>query len=168
MRKSLLGPAVAILCVMASSAIPARSEAPNLVGSWRLVSYEERTTSGAVIPVWGNSPRGRLMYDAGGRMSVQLMNPQRRTFASPDRLGGTADEVRGAFEGYLAYYGTYSVDPSAGVVTHHVDGALYPNHMGTDLRRSFQLSGKRLRLSTPPTLSGGRTSTFDLVWEREE
>src|SRR6266850_4867206 len=169
MRKSQLALTVGVLCVVVASAVPAKSEAPSLVGSWRLISFEERTTDGGgVIPVWGPSPAGRLTYDSGGRMSVQLMNPRRPTFASPDRLGGTVDEVREAYQGYLAYYGTYSVDLTAGAVIHHVEGALYPNDIGTDLRRSFQLNGRRLRLSTTPILRGGRTSTFDLNWEREK
>ena len=54
----------------------------------------ERRAEGAVVAVWGPHPGGRLIYDASGRMAVQLMNPQRKPFAAPDRLAGTADEIR--------------------------------------------------------------------------
>ena len=139
----------------------------DLVGSWRLVSHEEHKADGTVVPLWGTSVGGRLTYDADGRMAVQVMNPARRSFAVADSLAGTTDEVREAFEGYIAYYGSYAVDAEHGVITHHVEGSLYPNFIGTHLRRAFQLSGRRLRLETPPMVVGGRTSTYVLTWERE-
>ena len=75
--------------------------------------------------------------------------------------------MRQAFEGYLAYFGTYTGDDGAGVVVHHVEGATFPNLIGTDQRRTFALSGDRLTLSTPPLVRAGRRSTYVLVWERQ-
>jgi hypothetical protein len=138
-----------------------------LVGTWRLVSAEERTEDGSTIPLWGSAPAGRLIYDDRGRMSVQLMDPRRKPFASEDRLAGTAAEMRGALEGYDAYFGSYAVDAQSGVVVHRVIGSLVPNLIGTDQRRFFVLSGNRLTLTTPPFLRGARRSTYVLVWERE-
>ena len=138
-----------------------------LVGSWRLVSNEEHRADGSVTAVWGSSPAGSLMYQANGRMAVQLMDPRRAKFASDDRLAGTPEEVRRAFEGYLAYFGTFTVDERARTVTHHVEGATFPNLIGTDQQRTYVLSGDRLTLSTPPMVRGGRRSTYVLVWERQ-
>jgi hypothetical protein len=140
---------------------------PAVAGTWRLVSNDEHRTDGTVNSVWGSHPAGRLVYDAGGRMSMQLMDPRRARFVSADRLAGTSDEKRQAFEGYLAYFGTYTVDAAARTITHHVEGSLFPNLIGTDQRRSFVISGNRLTLTTPPILGGGRRSTYVLVWERE-
>jgi hypothetical protein len=100
-------------------------------------------------------------------MSVQLMDPRRKPFASADRLAGTEAELRAALEGYDAYFGSYSVDARAGVVVHHVTGALFPNFIGTDQRRFFAVSGNRLTLTTPPFLRAARRSSYVLVWERE-
>jgi hypothetical protein len=58
------------------------------------------------------------------------------------------------------------VDERARTVTHHVEGATFPNWIGTDQRRTYELSGDRLTLSTPPMVRGGRRSTYVLVWER--
>src|SRR5262245_62021366 len=57
-----------------------------LVGTWRLVSAEERREGGITISLWGPAPVGRLVYDDRGRMSAQLMDPRRKPFASEDRL----------------------------------------------------------------------------------
>lgn len=155
------------LAVIPSMSAQRGTSDSGLVGTWRLVSAEERTEDGRTIPLWGSAPAGRLMYDGRGRMSAQLMDPRRKPFASEDRLGGTAAEMRGAFEGYDAYFGSYAVDANAGVVVHHVMGSLFPNLIGTDQRRFFGLSGNRLTLTTPPFLRGARRSTYVLVWERE-
>ncbi len=100
-------------------------------------------------------------------MSVHLLNPARRRFASGDFLRPTPEELKEAFDGYFGYFGTYTVDESEGVVTFHVEGAAFPNYMGTAQRRSFVLDGNRLTLRTPPERAEGADITYDIIWERE-
>jgi hypothetical protein len=95
------------------------------------------------------------------------MKPDRKEFVSGDFLRPTPEELREAFDGYFGYYGRYTVDEKAGVVTHHVDGAAYPNYIGTDQRRFFKLETNRLTLGTPPERAGGTDVTYSIVWERE-
>ena len=76
----------------------------------------------------------------------------RPIFASDDSGAGTDAEVRAAFEGHTSYFGTYTIDPSARTVTHHVRGASYPNWMGHDQIRYYRIDGSRLVLSSPPIL----------------
>jgi hypothetical protein len=83
-------------------------------------------------------------------MSVHIADPRRPRFASPDRLLATDAEVRAAFDGYFGYFGTYSVDEKAGTMTHHVEGAAFPNYAGTDQTRQLTIDGDRLELATPP------------------
>ena len=107
------------------------------------------------------------MLDAGGRMSVHLLNPNRRRFASGDFLRPTAEELEEAFVGYFGYFGSYTLDESAGVLTFHVEGAAYPNYIGTDQRRFFDFDGTRLTLRTPPERAGGTDITYIIIFERE-
>jgi len=161
--------AALVLSIVSSAALLSRTASTaELVGSWRLVANQEHRADGRVSDVWGSDPLGRLVYDARGRVSMQILNRHRRAFAGNDRAGGTPEETREAFVGFLSYFGTYTVDEKAGTVVHHVAGASFPNLMGTDQRRRFVLEGNRLTLSTPPILANGRTSTYVLVWEREE
>jgi len=161
---TLVCPEVMARATEAPAARPTVAE--QLVGSWELVSYEARTRSGEVSAIFGPSPVGRLMYDADGRMSVHIMDPRRRKFASDDRLIHTPEELKEAFDGYFGYFGTYTVDEAAGTVTHHITGAAFPNFVGTEQRRFFVLSGRRLELKTPPMPRGGTEVTLHLVWER--
>ena len=99
-------------------------------------------------------------------MSAMLMKPDRPLFASQDLCRGTDAEVRAAFDGFIAYFGTYTVDATKGIVTHHVRAASYPNWVGGDQVRYYKFDGTRLVLSTPPIQMGSRPLTTVLVWQR--
>ncbi len=51
---------------------------------------------GSRFEMMGPSPEGVLMYDAHGRMSLQIMRPDRLKFAKGNRLEGTAEENQAA------------------------------------------------------------------------
>jgi len=138
--------------------------ASEFVGTWRLISYSAVTSGGETIYPMGRNAQGRLTYEAGGCMAVQLADPDRAAFVAGDPLATTDAEVRAAFEGYLAYYGSYTIHADQGIVVHHLEMALIPNWMGGDLVRYFDLQGRRLILKTPPTLFGGGERVSSLVW----
>ena len=139
---------------------------PNLVGTWRLVSYEARTASGEIRYPLGQHVMGQLYYDVRGNMSAHVMRVDRPTFASDDSGAGIDAEVRAAFEGHTSYFGTYTIEPSARTVTHHVRGASYPNWIGHDQIRYYRIDGSHLVLSTPPILDRGESLEYTLTWER--
>ena len=142
-----------------------REVIPQLVGSWKLLSFHIQDSSGQTAYPFGRDARGRLIYEPGGRMAVQLMDPHRPGFSSADPLATSEAEVRAAFGGYTAYYGTYSVNPDEQTIVHHIEAALLPNWVGTDQRRHFEFDGKVLTLKGP-LLLGGVQGVVSLVWER--
>jgi hypothetical protein len=139
---------------------------PNLVGTWRFVSYEAHASSGEIRYPLGQHVVGQLFYDVHGNMSAHVMRVDRPTFASDDSGSGTDAEVRAAFEGLTSYFGTYTIDSSARTVTHHVHGASYPNWMGHAQIRYYRIDGTHLVLSTPPILFLGESLEYILTWER--
>ncbi len=141
--------------------------AERIVGSYRLISAEGQSSDGKVTQDWGPKPLGRLMMDAGGRMSIHLLNPSRRLFGSGDFLRPTPEELEEAFVGYFGYFGSYTLEENAGVLTFHVEGAAYPNYIGTKQQRFFTVEGDRLTLRTPPERAGGADITYVVIWERE-
>lgn len=143
-----------------------RTAALGLVGTWRLVSFESRLPGGEIRYPMGRDVAGQLMYDTAGNVSAHIMDTSRPAFVSGDRAAGTDAEVRRAFVGYLAYYGTYDVDAVRSTVTHHVAGASFPNWIGADQLRHFRLDGDRLTITTPPIRAGGVDLITVLVWER--
>jgi hypothetical protein len=170
MRNRIFIAPVLILLLLGGSCAKERdpkmssSTAAKLVGAWNLVSLYARDPSGKTGYPFGKQAQGRLIYEPNGRMAVQLMNPDRPRFASSDLLLTSESEVRAAFDGYAAYYGTYSVDAGQGIMVHHVEAAHIPNWVGTDQVRHFELQGNRLTLKGP--LERGGQEEVSLVWER--
>jgi hypothetical protein len=77
-----------------------------LVGTWTVVSQYTIAPDGKREEVYGAKPIGRLIFDAGGRFSYVLFNPERPKFASRDKNKGTAEEYAVAVQGGQAYFGT--------------------------------------------------------------
>ncbi len=137
----------------------------NFVGTWNLLSAIAQRPNEDTINFFGENPFGRLMYDNNGNMSVFIMRTGRSKFASDDRMGGSAEEIKEAFEGTSIYCGTYEIDEDKGTVKHYVEGDLFPNLEGTEQVRFFKLSGNQLTLSTPPISAWGKEWIFSLIWE---
>lgn len=141
--------------------------ANQFVGTWKMVSVEERRPNGEVVePRYGARPSGYIMYDMTGHVAVQIMKPGRSRFASNDAAQATQAEAKSAFEGYGAYFGTYEVNEAEGYVIHHVEGSVFPNYVGTDQKRFFELSGDQLVLKPPPRQVGGEQHTTRVNWQR--
>jgi hypothetical protein len=173
---------VALLSCMAASASGERQRTPsavarNLHGVWSLVSIEDYRPNGEVVYWLGQHPSGVLTYSPPGRVAAQLMRDPRPTFAAGRVWGtdarellptATAGEIREAFAGYYAYFGTYDVDESGQAVTHHVKASLRSHEIDLDYVRPFELSGDQLVLRYPVTTEDGEIRTRIIVWRRAE
>jgi hypothetical protein len=77
-----------------------------IVGAWSLSSYELRLkASGTITTPFGPHPVGRILYEANGQMSAQLMRPEMTAFASDDPLRATDEEAALAWRNYIGYLG---------------------------------------------------------------
>ncbi|WP_338639547.1 lipocalin-like domain-containing protein [Burkholderia pyrrocinia] len=138
-----------------------------LVGAWRLVSYEVRPRDGSAVAYpLGRDVRGWILYTPDGYMSAQLMAAGRPPYTDGDLHGGTADERATAARGYIAYSGPFRVDDD-GTLTHEMDVSLYPNWIGNVQQRVVMLDGDRLQLGTAaPARIDGREVDAVLLWAR--
>jgi hypothetical protein len=122
---------------------PTSDEAKRFIGTWRLVS---------------DSSTGLMYYDGLGNMAAQVL-PNR---ARPKYAGAqpTPDEAKEALTGYLAYFGTYSVNAGAHTITHHRKANINPGQIDDDAVRRYEfVPGDRLILT--PVDSANR-----ITWER--
>ena len=141
--------------VLLSAAAPAQSlrgtrngdmEVENhLVGAWKLVTLEEADGDGHLHEA---DCAGQFVFTDDGKASVQVMYRSAQT--------GSAY----AQGGYEASFGRYHIDGSS-TFTFHIDGALVRTLIGKDLKRAYEISGKRLTVkSTNPK------EHWKVVWER--
>ena len=127
-------------------------DAKRLHGAWR---YVESTLDGKPPPGRDSGGKGIIYYDPSGAMVVQVAPDRVRGRAGPEP---TPEEAKAALTGYVAYFGTYTVDPQARTVTHHRQGSVQPGDTA-DLVRGYAFVGNRLILQPPG-------STYQVVWER--
>ena len=136
-----------------------------IVGTWRLVSFESRDADGQISYPYGADAIGYLIYTSEGYMSASVMSANRPKFAAGDILGGTTEEQAMAARTYTNYCGKYDIE--ANKVIHHVETCLFPNYVGLNLERFFEFMGNnRLSLSTAPFLLDGKQQTCHVIWER--
>ena len=141
-----------------------------LIGAWQLVSIETIRPSGEVIyPYYGKHPQGLITYDRNGSMSVQIVSDPAPTVPSSSSresvLSAPPAEKTKAFDGYYAYYGTWTFDAANSTVTHHIQQSLTPGERGEDAVRHFVLDDDRL-IVTAKTHEMGEDHERKLVWQR--
>lgn len=139
----------------------------SMVGTWRLVSSEFRTSSGAVLYPLGEDAQGVVIFTDQGYMSAQLMRRDRPLFAAGDQASGTPEEIQAALLGYVAYCGHCEIDVAQQKLTTHVEGSLFPNWVGGTQERYYELHGDELVLKTTPMVFGDEEFIGVLSWKRD-
>ena len=160
---------VVVLILLAPSLVAGHRPAPvavdPLVGSWTLVLVDNVLADGSRVHLYGPDPSGLLMFDAGGRYSLQIVSAGRPAFAAKDKGRGTAEEYRAAVQGSNAHFGTYAVDQQQRTITFRIEHASFPNWEGTTQERKFSVVGDRLRYTVPVPTSG-EGATGEVEWRR--
>ena len=172
---------LAVASLLWTSGIAARqstqpSERRSLMGVWELVSLQDHRLNGEVLDWMGKKPSGTLIYSPDGRLSLQIMRDPRPPVAasmwsSDGRVllpSASANEIRDAYSGYYAYFGTWDVDERAHTVTHHIRASLRSVEVGADYVRPYEFSGEQLLLRSPVSAAGGEKQTRVITWRRAE
>ena len=148
----LLAAAIAPHGALTANAQPMTKDevAQKITGAWRYVG----TWVDGVPRNRGANPTGMIVYMANGHMSVQIAPDHPRTKAGAE---ATPDEAKAAITGYIAYFGTYTID-DRGVVTHHRQASLQPGDAAAVVRAP-EFKGDRMILRPP-------NSKQEIVWER--
>ena len=141
--------------------------ASQLIGTWRLVSREDRTATGErrTDAGLGADPLGLLIYDTAGNFAAQFMKRDR----TGDEVAVTARaglNNSAAVNGYDAYFGGYTVDEASGSVTQVLYGALSPGDVGKTVTREMRVDGDTLTIKLATTTGDGGPVTRTLIWRR--
>jgi hypothetical protein len=135
-----------------------------LIGTWRLISWENRSADGRITYPLGEDAVGYISYTQDGYVFVAMMRHDRAEFAAGDLLRASAEEKAHAAETYMTYCGRYEFHGDT--VVHHVELSLFPNWVGVDQERLVEVTGNRLTVSTLPMLLDGIQQSGHLIWER--
>ena len=146
--------AVALLC--GAIAMPAtiasaqqRSLKDQLVGTWTLASWERMLPDGSKMQSYGANPKGVVMFDPNGHMSLMFARPDLPRIASNNPTAVTAEEAKAVMAGLIAYFGMYTVDDASKVISLRLDASTFPNQLAGEQKRTItSLTADELKYDT--------------------
>lgn len=139
----------------------AASDRDLLVGVWKLSSHQMIVDDGEPSHFYGRQPKGYLVLTPEGRMIGILTSDSRRP--------GTQDDERAELhKSMIAYSGKYRIENDEFITV--VDVSWNEAWNGTEQRRSFELAGGKLSITSarqPSPVFPGKTYFSRLVFVRE-
>ena len=133
-----------------------------LVGTWTLLSWEQKKGDGTKSERYGAAPKGMAIFDAGGRYIITVMRSDRAKYASNTLWQGTAEENKETADGTITYFGTYSANEADSSVAIRIEGSSFPNWNGTEQKRFVAIAGDQLTLTVRPPAG----DIVDVIWKR--
>ena len=135
-RRAILGlGTLALVCIAAPAS--AQGLKDQVIGSWTLSSGTENFADGKKLTPWAT---GNLILAASGHFSYFLIGTERAK-ASPS--------VRAPAGPAVAYYGSYTVDEAASVITLKTESGVTPVFDGTARPVKFSIKADTLTLTSP-------------------
>lgn len=124
-----------------------------IVGTWKLKSFEVKTKNGSTIYPYGEDATGLVIYTNSGHYSIQFMPKVQ-----------CAGDLKG-----ISYFGTFEYNREKDYIIHHVEGSLYSGMEDVDKIRFSNVRGKKLTLTCPPLLWNDDTETVATIhFEKQE
>jgi len=117
-----------------------------LVGAWTIVSVTAGEGDNKTEP-YGADVKGTQMFDAGGRFAAVVTRSDLPKVAANNREKATADESQKIVHGSIGYFGSYTVDAANKTMTVRIEGATFPNWVGTSQTRSYAIAGDEMTIS---------------------
>lgn len=135
-----------------------------LVGSWTLVSALDVLPDGRTNNRWGANPKGLLMFGADGRYAQFITRSDLPKFAAGTADKGSAEENKAVLAGFVAGFGTYTVNEAEKMIITRVEGNVFPNLVGADQKRMIMsLTADELKYTNPATSTGTKAVA---TWRR--
>ena len=110
--------------------------ATELIGTWRVTGFSEWSRDGTEHHPLGDNPVGYAIFDAAGRIFIQLSK-------SPGR-SATAQDVAGSF---IAYFGRFEVKGDTLIVA--IESGNAAHDVASTQTRTITLDGDALSIGIP-------------------
>lgn len=138
----------------------------NFIGNWDLISMTSVAESGEVIYPLGIKVKGLLAYSEIGLMSAQLGSLDRKKFSNSDYRMGSGIEIIDSFNNFISYFGKFKINEERNYVIHEIEQSLFPNWIGSKVKRYFEFKENILTLRATPISYEGKLMTPTLKWQR--
>jgi hypothetical protein len=156
--------AVGLAAPLSTAVGQQKSIKEQIVGTWTFVSALDVHPDGKKTDRWGSVPKGIFMFDPHGHFAQFITRSDLPKFAAGTADKGTPDENKAVLSGFVASFGTYTVDEADKTVITHVEGSVFPNLIGRDQKRLIStLTADELKYTNPTTSTG---TTAEATWRR--
>ena len=116
-----------------------------LAGTWRLVEFADLDPATSTWTyAYGKNPKGYFTYTRNGIVNLNICSEMPLKISEDSARNYNINLLHWADSNSVGYFGTYSVDFSKSIVTHHVKGGSMPWYIDTDQPRPFILKADTL------------------------
>lgn len=155
-----------LLLLFALNSAIAQKTKSDFLGSWTLVSVENKNSDGTKTLPYDISPKGTLFFDEKGNYAIQIYKNERTKIISGDKNKCTPEENAAIVQGSNSHFGEFEIDEADKIITFKIKTASFPNWEGTIQKRSYTLINKELKYVVTNTTQGGKSVTAEVVWKK--
>ena len=137
-----------------------------ILGSWTLVSVENRNSDGTKNLPYDVNPKGILFFDKKGNYAIEIYKNERPKIISGDKNKCTPQENASIVQGSNAHFGEYEIDETKKIITFKIKTASFPNWEGSIQKRSYTFLNNELKYVVTNTTQGGKSVTAEVVWKK--
>lgn len=131
-----------------------------ILGTWIHVSTTVTAPDGKKTDRPG---QGVVIYAPDGYFTFVNVANDLPKLAANNRDKATVEEAKAIVAGSIAYFGTYTVDEATKTIIPTVQGATFPNMVGTDQSRIVtSMTATEMRFTNPKAPAG----VLEIVWRR--
>jgi hypothetical protein len=140
------------------------SNVEKLIGTWLQVSIDTVSADGTRRPLYGENPKGIVIYTSDGYFSLMQARVDLPKLQSGLPSKATPDEAKAVIAGSIAYYGTYSLDEANNILSLDIHASTLANFTGNpgEKRTITSLTDTELKF----TRSFVQGVTLEAVFER--
>ena len=162
MRSKQIAAGVLALAFAGGEAAAQQSLRERLIGTWSFVVAEATAPDGKKSFIFGETPKGILIFTPDGHFAQIHVASDVPKFASGNRMTGTADEYASIMRRSLSLFGTYAVDEDKRTVTFKIIASTFPNQDGEAQTRTIDKLTADEFVNTNPNVAGGRGSASNV------
>ena len=155
---------IRILAVLAAALATGQASAQQkslhdqIVGTWNFVVAEVVAPDGKKSFPFGETPKGILIFTAGGQFAQIHVASDVPKIASNNRLTGTPEENAEIMRRSIWVFGNYDVNEEKKTVIFKIVSASYPNWQGEAQERTIDKLTEGEFINTNHNVAGGRGS----------
>lgn len=148
--------ALALAWIGGQAGAQQKSLREQIVGSWNFVVAEVVAPDGKKSFPFGETPKGIIIFTAGGQFAQIHVASDVPKIASNNRLTGTPEEYATIMRRSISVFGNYTVNEEKKTVTFKIVSSTYPNWQGEEQERTIDTLSADEFVNTNHNVAGGR------------